>query len=192
MQTFIYIYLAVILIFLSFLYFENRNPELKKVKSTVDDRYYLVRNREDKQEAANLLAQVRENIITLTDYLSLNHPNDKRVKRLKKFEPDNIVESSATSKYTSYSINKGEKIVFCLRSRNSDQKLVDLNLLMFVALHEIAHVITVSIGHTDEFWENFKWLLQMAVKDDIYKPHDFQNNPREYCGTQITDSPLEN
>ncbi len=192
MQSFVLIYIVVIVIFLLFLFFENRNPELVKIKSTVDDRTYLVRNLPDSQEAANLLGSVRKNIIQLTDYLEVLYPNDKRVKRLVKFVPDNIVESSASSKYTSYSINKGEKIVFCLRSRNSDQKLVDLNLLMFVALHELAHVITVSIGHTEEFWDNFKWLLQMSVKDNIYKPHNFQKKPEEYCGTQITDSPLEN
>ena len=33
----------------------------------------------------------------------------------------------------------------------------------FVALHELSHVMTVSVGHTQEFWENFKFLLKEAV-----------------------------
>ena len=192
MSSFVYLYFIIILIFFLFLYFDNVNSELKSVKSQVDNRYYLVRNEPDQQQAADILANVRERIIKLSKHLSEKNPEDDRVKRLVRYKPDNIVESSAHSKYTSYSINKGEKIVFCLRSRNSEKKLVDLNLMMFVALHEIAHVITVSIGHTDEFWDNFKWILKEAVSIKLYDPHNFSKKPEEYCGTNITDSPLYN
>ena len=58
------------------------------------------------------------------------------------------------------------------------------------ALHEMGHVITESIGHTQEFWDNFRYLLQKAISLGIYVKQDFKNNPQEYCGTQITDSPL--
>ena len=61
---------------------------------------------------------------------------------------------------------------------------------MFVALHEMGHICTKSIGHTDEFWTNFKWLLQKSIEIKIYKKQDFRKDPQEYCGTTITDSPL--
>ena len=67
--------------------------------------------------------------------------------------------------------------------------MVDENLLMFVALHELAHVMTKSIGHTDEFWNNFKFLLKHAAENNLYKKHDFRKKPEKYCGTTITDSP---
>ena len=54
----------------------------------------------------------------------------------------------------------------------------------------MGHVITESIGHTQEFWDNFRYLLQKAISLGIYVKQDFKNNPQEYCGTQITDSPL--
>ena len=38
-----------------------------------------------------------------------------------------------------------------------ENKLIDENTLMFVALHELAHIATESIGHTKEFWANFKF-----------------------------------
>ena len=76
----------------------------------------------------------------------------------------NLVQSTPDSKYTSYSVNKGEKVVLCLRSRNSKEELVDENILMFVALHEMGHICTKSIGHTEEFWTNFKWLLQKSIE----------------------------
>ena len=75
------------------------------------------------------------------------------LKRLKKnYRPNNITESSPGNKYTSYSINKGDKIVFCLRSKDGSNKLEDINTMMFVAIHELAHLMTKSIGHTTEFW----------------------------------------
>ena len=61
---------------------------------------------------------------------------------------------------------------------------------MFVAIHELAHVMTKSIGHTEEFWGNMKYLLKESIKIGVYKESDYRANPKKYCGTEITDSPL--
>ena len=61
---------------------------------------------------------------------------------------------------------------------------------MFVAIHELAHVMTLSTGHTDEFWKNFQFLLQHAVNINIYKEVDYAKKPKEYCGLTITHTPL--
>ena len=68
-------------------------------------------------------------------------------------------EPDPTNDFTSYSLNKGEKIVFCLRSEETKQ-LHDINIIMFVAIHELAHVMSVTIGHNEEFYTNFRFLLQ--------------------------------
>ena len=60
---------------------------------------------------------------------------------------------------------------------------------MFVTLHELAHIMTKSIGHTKEYWDNFKDLLSEAVKINIYKPVDYSKDPIKYSGEEITDSP---
>ena len=72
-----------------------------------------------------------------------------------------VSESSPGNAYTSYSINKGEKIVFCLRQKSGPNKdeLVDLNTMMFVAIHEMGHLMSESVGHTQEFWKNMKYLI---------------------------------
>ena len=57
-------------------------------------------------------------------------------------------------------------------------KLIDENTLAFVAIHELGHVMTESVGHTKEFWQNFKFLLKDAVKLGIYKPVDYKKNPK--------------
>ena len=95
-----------------------------------------------------------------------------------------------TSKYKAYSENKGEKLAFCLNvDEHDNEELIDGNTLLFVAIHELAHISSVSVGHNDEFWDNFKWLLVNAKEGGIHQPHDFKKNPKEYCGMQVTDNP---
>ena len=173
------------------MYYDGKYAGVEYVKSKVDNKKYLVRKMPDKQHAADLLAHLRIKLVKLCDYLELKHSDSKKVYRLiKRFNSDNITESSPTEKYTSYSVNKGEKIVFCLRSRDDKQKLVNENVMMFVALHELAHIMTKSVGHTDEFWDNFRYLLKKAIKLGLYNEVNFEKNPVDYCGTKITNSPL--
>ena len=115
------------------------------------------------------------------------------MKRLKKnYRPNNITESSPGNKYTSYSVNKGDKIVFCLRAKDGSNKLTDINTMMFVAIHELAHLMTKSIGHTTEFWDNMRFLLKEGIKIGVYNKQNFNESPVDYCGTKITDTPLNN
>jgi hypothetical protein len=167
--------------------------EVEYVKSSVDDNTYLVQSLPDKEKAADLIANIRSKLSLLISHLSKTFPNDKRVERLiENYNEDKISEGSENAKYTSYSINKGEKIVLCLRSRDEKKELVELNTMMFVVLHEIAHIVTESYGHTPEFWNNFKWILNEAINIGIYTSQDFNSKPVEYCGIQITDNPLNN
>ena len=192
MENFILIYLIAIVILIGYIYDDSSHTDLVKETSKIDGKTYLVRNLPDKQKAADLIANTKQKLIKLADYLEEKYPNDPRVERLIiNFKPEKIMESTPDSKYTSYSVNKGEKVVLCLRSRNSKEELVEDNVLMFVALHELSHICTKSIGHTDEFWNNFKWLLQKSIDINIYIKQDFQKKPQEYCGTTITDSPLK-
>ena len=119
------------------------------------------------------------------------YPDKDNVKRLVDgFNPKKIMETLPTSKFTAYSENKGEKIAFCLnRKKNDDENLIDESTLTFVAIHELSHVMTVSIGHKSEFWENFKFLLENAKEAGIHQPVDYKKQPKEYCGMKIHDNP---
>ena len=173
------------------MYYDQHYANVEYIQSDVDQRKYLVRKLPDNKNAANLLANIRLKLVKLCNYLELKHSDNKDVYRLiKRFNSDNITESSPSEKYTSYSVNKGEKIVFCLRSRDEQLQLVNENVMMFVALHELAHIMTKSVGHTDEFWNNFRYLLKKAIHVGVYTEVDFENQPVDYCGTKITNSPL--
>lgn len=186
-QGFIIIILGIIFVFVLYQY--HYYSKIEKVVSTIDNRNYEVQIKDDAQEAANLIAQIREKLIIITDHLIKSYPDEDRTMRLKKnFRPDNIKEGIDNPEFTSYSVNKGEQIVLCLRSHN---KLMDLNTMIFVVLHELAHICTLSIGHTTEFWDNFKWILEEAINIGVYKKQDFKLNNVDYCGMKITDSPLD-
>jgi predicted metal-dependent hydrolase len=111
---------------------------------------------------------------------------------LARFNPDVLVENDMASSDTSYSENKGQKIVVCLRNKKVAPKypLIDENTVMFVMLHEMAHLMTETIGHTSEFWANFKRILGDAIQVGIYKQVNYAQSPVPYCGMMITDSPL--
>lgn len=186
------IYLFVIAILIWYIYSQYFKSNLIYVKSTVDGKAYLVRDLPDKQEAANLLATIGQKLKQVKELFNKHYPNDKRVILLnKRFKPDEVSESEPNSKYTSYTINKGEKIIYCLRSRDNKQKLVNPNVLLFVALHEMSHVMTISVDHSPEFWDNFRFVLANCIHWGVYKEQNFKENPQEYCGTQITNSPLD-
>ena len=186
-QGFIIIGLSIAFVFLLYQY--HYYSKIEKIVSTIDNRNYEVQIKEDAQEAANLIAKIREKLVILVQHLIKTYPNDERTERFKEnFNPDKLKEGIDDPNYTSYSINKGEQIVLCLRTNN---KLMDLNTMMFVVLHEMAHICTVSIGHTTEFWDNFKWILEEAINIGIYKKQNFKLNNVDYCGMKITDSPLD-
>lgn len=174
------------------LYFDSDYFQLKCIVSDVNGKKYCVRERKNMKKASNLLAKTTENLNKLVEHLGRTYPEKENVIFLiKNYNPKKIKEILPTSQYTAYSENKGEKIAFCLakESKTSTDNMIDLNTLMFVALHEVSHLATKSIGHNDEFWNNFKFILQEAEIIDIYKPIDYKNNNVDYCGTKIKDNP---
>jgi len=236
------IIIIITLIIIIYKYFEAQSYDIVMVKTNINGKSYLVRNVENKQEAADLLGTIAVkleklvNIMTTSGYeviynkymkttvdketqidksntdqqkdtivgqdggtsegqqLTNNIKNKLKedIERLSKnFNPDAFSETTPDAKYTSYSVNKGEKIVFCLRDKKDGEKLVKENIMTFVSIHELAHLMTKSIGHEPEFWSNFKLLLKISIDNGLYKNIDFNSTPKPYCGIQITDTPLK-
>lgn len=171
----------------------NSQFPLVDIKSKIDGRTYRVRDMADKQEAADLMARVRQKIDKLYLFLKEKFPNKPQVKQLlNNFVPDpsRFEESTPAAEHTSYSVNKGEKVHLCLRQREGgNENLVQENVMVFVSLHEMAHIVTPTLGHGPDFWNNFAWILKQAEEIGIYKYQDFKAHPVSYCGISITDSP---
>lgn len=186
-----YILVVFIAIVMIKVYFDNSFHQLKCVVSSVDGHQYCVRDRANVDKAVDVLASAVVRLREIVDFVKKKYPENEDVKRLyENFNPKKIVETLPTSKYTAYSENKGEKMAFCLTENKTDNDhLIDVETLTFVGIHEIAHIMTKSVGHKDEFWNNFKFLLENAKEGGIYEPVDYKLKPREYCGMNITDNP---
>ena len=166
---------------------------MTQVKSNVDGQTYKVRDMPDKQAAADLMARTRLKMKKLKIYVEEKFPDKPQVKQLSRnFDADahRLGESTPDDEFTSFSVNKGDSVHFCLRQReNSDESLVDENVIMFVAIHEMGHIITPTVGHGPDFWNNFAWLLEQAETMGVYTPQNFSAHPVAYCGMKITDEP---
>ena len=175
-----------------YVYRENYESfQLTCIVSTVDGNKYCVRERENIEKAADLLAKITVKCKELVTYVGDKYPDKENVKRLQQnFNPKKIMETLPTSSYTAYSENKGEKVAFCLnKDKQDNDHLIDESTLTFVAIHELSHVMTKSIGHKSEFWSNFKFLLECAKEAGIHSPVDYKKEPQQYCGMKIHDNP---
>ena len=186
-----YVIIILVIIISYKMYTESDFFNLTCVLSTVDGEKYCVRERKNMNKASDLLAKTTVKMNKLVDYLKNKYTNNEIVDRLvSKFNPKKIVEILPNSEYTAYSENKGRKIAFCLNvKKDKDDNLIDENTLMFVALHEMSHIATKSIGHKDDFWNNFKFLIKEASECNVYKLEDYSKNPKEYCSMSIKDNP---
>lgn len=172
------------------IYYESDAFNLKCIISTVDGNKYCVRERNKLNMAADKLANVTSKLKQLVAYVKKEFPDRSNIKRLTEgFNPQKVSETLPTSEFTAFSENKGEKLAFCLDTEKKGGKLIDENTLVFVGIHEISHIATESVGHTNEFWTNFKFLLEQAAKINIYTPVDYKKKPQKYCGMTITDNP---
>lgn len=187
MGRFAEIFAVFIIVIIIVGYLRGFYSEVLFVSSDVDGREYLMRRLPDRQNAANLMARINSNLNKLVQHLVAKYPKNPVVRQLyDNYNPDALSEGGAELGYTSYSVNKGEKIVLCLRQR--DHELVEENILMYVAIHELGHLGTDEVGHTPKFWSNFKWILGEAMSIGLYTKVDFDNEPKKYCGINITSS----
>jgi len=191
---------VIVIAMLGYLLYQyvNGGPgNLVSLKAEKDGRAYLVQDLPNKKEAVEMLATIKGNMDKVAAfYAQEEFVSDPTAKNLvDRYNPHSIMENSMTSHDTSYSENKGEKIVICLRDKTNPPgyPLVDLNTVMFVVLHEMAHLMTTELStgkHTPEFWANFRRLLQDAAQIGVYHPVNYAHSPVSYCGMEITDSPL--
>ena len=187
MEEFLLFFLSV------FVFFTVVNKVYKKgdiisIKSSIDGEVYLVRKLPDAKQAADKLAQINKKILRLIS--SLDTDKEGVDDLISNYNPRALSETVVGAEYTSYSVNKGEKISICIRSVK-DNSFIDDNTILFVFIHELAHVMTDEIGHTPLFWENMAFLLKKANSLNIYIPINYKETPQRYCGMDINSTPYE-
>lgn len=193
--------LIYISLFVLIYFFYKRYIEISYVKSSVDNRHYIIRNRyEDfkSRETADVLAQINQRVEKLIQHLQLS--NNQMTKQFgeklaKVYNPNVISEAAFDTRYTTFTIDKQDMHI-CLRTRDDQQQAYDINILMYVVIHELAHMInydesgTPILGHGREFQKIFKMLIKEAILAEVYKYENYRENPREYCGITINSNIL--
>ncbi len=162
--------------------------------------YKVIASYDNKDEAAAMIAKMNIKFINFLRYLRERyrlHPSaDVRAivhSIITNYNPEVITENDPKwSSDTSYTVDKGRKILLCLRQKNPPYSFVDFNTLMFVMLHEVGGHIGNYNGwqHTTRFWTVFKFILHEAVEFGIYTPVDYSKYPVKYCGITIDYQPL--
>jgi hypothetical protein len=198
----------VLILLILYHYYANSISNSFRVWSIVDNEYHNVhdtKNIEDMTQAADLMAMINKRNIELLKYVKekLKHGKYNPMQAdiiqylLRNYNPDQIVENAPknVSNDTSYTTNKGELLAVCLRRKDSFDKKPEgefqaLNTMMYVSIHEMAHMGTREYGHGDVFWKNFAFLLREGVSAGVYKAVDYSKYPEHYCGLNINSSPL--
>lgn len=166
------------------------------VRSNVDNRpYSVVQSMRNHNDASDMLSKLNYMNISVIKYMKKKYqytPYEIYVDRLaEKYNPDVLGEHIPLTKdNTSYVMNKGERIRFCLRPNTNRSSLHDINILTFVSLHEISHIMNETMGHDNDFWGIFKFLLINAVELGVYTPIDYAKHPVLYCNIQVNYNPL--
>ncbi len=189
MNNFLFFFVSFLVIIVVFKnIFQPKNITRKVSKH--DNIEYLVRDLENSQDAAEKLSSINTKLKKLID--SLDKDERDGIDRLKeRYNPYRLTETEENSKYTSYSLNKGEKIALCIRKKGDNLTFENENTVIFVAIHELSHIMTKSVGHEKEFWDNMAFLLEKAHELDIYDPVDYNENNIDYCGMEITTTPYD-
>lgn len=185
------IFILVCIICIIGLFSRMHEREATYVKSDFDGKEYFVQNTDGREDAAHLLGMVNVKITILKNYLKENkakYPEFEDYINQLYSHTNNLVlyENKPGSKYTSYTINKGEEMALCLRSKNGT--LHDINLITYVVLHELAHIACPEIDHTELFKKIFKFFIEVAVQINIYTNVNYKLDPVEYCGMIINEN----
>jgi hypothetical protein len=147
----------------------------------------------DHMIALNILAKLREQMIYLIDKILQENNTFEIVEILfriqNKMKTVKIKENDNENFDTSYTVNKGDEIIICLRSKINN-KIHNFNQLIYIMIHEISHIGSLEIGHTRLFFNINKFLLKKAIKYNIYKYKNYKKIPIKYCGIVINNNIL--
>lgn len=200
------IYILAVVLTLYFVYaWLNKYSEVVLVQSDIDERHYLIRRGTTKsseylKQSANTLAEINGRVTKLIEHLEQSFKHDPSVNFIiaklgENYHPSILSEAAIDNRYTTFTIDKQDMHI-CLRTRDAKEKIYDINTLMYVILHELAHLCNYDRkgnpvhGHGEEFRRVFRFLVVEGIKIGIYEYQDYTKKQEEYCGIYISSSIL--
>tara|TARA_Y100000816_G_C26106106_1_gene587920 strand:- start:672 stop:1199 length:528 start_codon:yes stop_codon:yes gene_type:complete len=148
--------------------------------------YYINKDKYTLQKIETLKT-LNLNIEKLISELKVSeYSNQENVKKLFTNWSGFIEELDVNNKNVfAYNVNKGESISICLVNSKTNQ-INGMNELIYVTLHELAHVMTDNYEHNKEFWENFNFLIKFAKSKNIYNEVNYDKNKVSFCNDYLT------
>ena len=190
----IFVFVVLVCLFYKYVY-----DGTEYMRSSIDNRDYQVRSGFDKQQRADLLAFINGKLEMIVNNLRKEKDPNDAIKRLIKNWDSGITikEIGNLENDAAYVINK-KNMSFCLQN-SKNVNLPELNLITYVGIHELAHIMSEEIGHGKEFVKNFEFLLQYSKEIDYYDPILKQVLPLfisldklptsdNYCGVSLANS----
>jgi hypothetical protein len=186
-------FILIIFIFLViyFIYFNDTRVNFQSTSGN----YYLIQNNgtpEFKKQKADYLEKLHNKAKTIVEHMKNERLPTKEIseKTYNRFKDSKLQEIPENEKSAAYTINKGN-ISICIFKNG---KFTNENDAYFVLLHELAHVMSDSYGHGDEFKKNFNFIVKLAVKLNLWKQEEaqYEKKPINYCGTKVTSTPCSN
>jgi hypothetical protein len=167
------IFLTACLLLAAYLFYTYIYDGTETLISTIDNKEYKVRRGPDAQLRADILAVLSMKFKIITDNLKNDqrYSNDTAVQRLIRNYNQGITlkEIGNMENDAAYVINK-KNMSFCLQKTKNGLTLEDLNLITYVGIHELSHVMSEEIGHGSEFIKNFEFLLDYSKTINYYDP----------------------
>lgn len=181
-------YIIILLLISIFFLFKKINEKQIYVRSTLDNKLYLVNDFIEKEKTAYILSFIRKKMIYLTENIIINRNNEMYILNLKKniykTKFSQNIKKFPKKNLISYNINKGEEIILCIYDYN-ENKFYDINTLIYVSIHELAHIANPTIGHDESFYFIFNNLLQEGIRLKVYNFFNYEKIPQKYCGIII-------
>lgn len=168
------------------LYATLRPRTMTRVRSNVTGKEYEVKRGPDAQQMADRLATLEQRLHRLLQGGQSVAPGDPRLATILKRWDGTLSEVEAADE-VAFSVDK-TSIHVCLR--NAQGAIEDLNTSMFVLIHELAHVATADYGHSEEFWTNMRFLLELAERLGVYVYENYDASATTFCGHPLGASPL--
>ena len=178
------------------------------VRSKLDGKVYMVRKGPYEQRKADLLAFIRLKLTLLVDTLKKDTQYNLTEPVLRLISNWNrglsIKEIGQMETDAAYVINK-HQMAFCLQDSPAigapvkTTSLDDTNLITYVGIHELAHMMSDEMGHGSEFVANFDFLLNYAKGinytdpftkkvEPLYIPLNKLKTSDNYCGVALNNA----
>ena len=147
----------------------------------------------NKEEKVERMKEIKRRLELVIEYcVQHNYPDQSRAFRMKqRWQGISLTETLPDESTVAYVVDKGRSMNVCLTDKET-QELQDINTTMFVALHELAHIMSNSWGHGPEFWNNFRKILKVAIEIDVYTYVSYEDKNQMFCGTNIYSQPCSN